>query len=150
MPLKIETTRFETPDDEMTYGDFVIRFQHKFIRNICTIGQIKQLDDLKCLENYYKTYQKFISISIGLLSMFNNYNRNNEINVETSEFIQESSANDTIDESKNRVIQTEIKNTLKASFGRVTKFSLKIYAFVYDWLVYFPKSDIQYETFTTN
>ena len=82
--------------------------------------------------------------------MFNNYNRNNEINVETSEFIQESSANDTIDESKNRVIQTEIKNTLKASFGRVTKFSLKIYAFVYDWLVYFPKSDIQYETFTTN
>ena len=150
MPLKIETTSFETPDDEMTYGDFVIRFQHKFIRNIFTIGQIKQLDDLKCLENYYKTYQKFISISIGLLSMFNNYNRNNEINVETSEFIQESSANDTIDESKNRVIQTEIKNTLKASFGRVTKFSLKIYAFVYDWLVYFPKSDIQYETFTTN
>ena len=134
----------------MTYGDFVIWFQHKFIRNICTIGQIKQLDDLKCLENYYKTYQKFISISIGLLSMFNNYNRNNEINVETSEFIQESSADDTIDESKNRVIQTEIKNTLKASFGRVTKFSLKIYAFVYHWLVYFPKSDIQYETFTTN
>ena len=38
MPLKIETTSFETPDDEMTYGDFVIRFQHKFIRNICTIG----------------------------------------------------------------------------------------------------------------
>ena len=150
MPLKIETTSFETPDDEMTYGDFVIRFQHKFIRNIYTIEQIKQLDDLKCLENYYKTYQKFISISIGLLSMFNNYNRNNEINVETSEFIQESFANDTIDESKNRVMQTEIKNTLKASFGRVTKFNLKIYAFVYDWLAYFPKADIQYETFTTN
>ena len=37
MPLKIETTSFETSDDEMTYGDFVIRFQHKFIRNIYTI-----------------------------------------------------------------------------------------------------------------
>ena len=24
MPLKIEQTSFETPDDEMTYGDFVI------------------------------------------------------------------------------------------------------------------------------
>ena len=47
-------------------------------------------------------------------------------------------------------MQTEIKNTLKTSFGRVTKFNLKIYVFVYDWLVYFPKSDIQYETFTTN
>ena len=101
MPLKIETTSFETSDDEMTYGDFVIRFQHKFIRNIYTIEQIKQLDDLNCLENYYKTYQKFISKSIGLLSMFNNYNRNDEISIEISEFIEESFANDTIDESKN-------------------------------------------------
>ena len=90
-----------------------------------------------------------MSISIGLLSMFNNYNRNDEINVETSEFIEESFANDTIDELKNRVMQTEIKNALKTSFGRVPKFNLKIYAFVYDWLIYFPKSDIQHESFTT-
>ena len=149
MPLKIEPTSFETLEDEMTYGDFVIRFEHKFIRNIYTIEQIKQSDDLKGLENYYKAYQKFISISIGLLSMFNNYNRNNEINVETSEFIDESFAHDRIDELKNRVIQTEIKNALKTSFGRIPKFNLKIYAFVYDWLIYFPKSDIQYESFTT-
>ena len=33
--------------------------------------------------------------------MFNNYNRNYEINVETSEFIEESFANDIIDELKN-------------------------------------------------
>ena len=119
MPLKIEPTSFETPDDEMTYGDFVIRFEHTFIRNIYTIEQIKQSDDLKCLENYYKAYQKFISISIGLLSMFNNYNRIDEVNVETNEFIEESFANDTNDELKNRVMQTEIKNALKTSFGRV-------------------------------
>ena len=149
MSLKIEPTSFETLEDEMTYGDFVIRFEHKFIRNIYTIEQIKQSDDLKGLENYYKAYQKFISISIGLLSMFNNYNRNDEINVETSEFIDESFAHDRIDELKNRVIQTEIKNALKTSFGRIPKFNLKIYAFVYDWLIYFPKSDIQYESFTT-
>ena len=62
MPLKIQPTSFETPEDEMTYGDFVIRFEHKFIRNIYTVEQIKQSDDLKCLENYYKVYQKFISI----------------------------------------------------------------------------------------
>ena len=47
-------------------------------------------------------------------------------------------------------MQTEIKNALKTSFSRVPKFNLKIYAFVCDWLGYFPKSDIQYETFTTN
>ena len=150
MPLKIEPTSFKMPDDEMSYGDFVIRFEHKFIRNIFTNEQIQQSDDLNCLENYYKTYQKFISISIGLLSLFNNYHRIDELNNETSEFMEESFANDTIDELKNRVMQTEIKNALKTSFGRVPKFNLKIYAFVYDWFVSFPKLDIQYKTFTTN
>ena len=86
----------------------------------------------------------------GLLSLFNNYHRIDELNNETSEFIEKSFANDTIDELKNRVMQTEIKNALKTSFGRVPIFNLKIYAFVYDSLVYFPKSDTQYETFTAN
>ena len=39
MSLKTEHTNFETPDDEMTYGDFVIRFEHMFIRNIYTYDQ---------------------------------------------------------------------------------------------------------------
>ena len=46
-------------------------------------------------------------------------------------------------------MQTEIKNALSSSYGKVPKFNLKIYAFVYDVLAYFPQSDIQYETFTT-
>ena len=82
--------------------------------------------------------------------MLNNYHRNDELNNETSKFIEESFANDTINELRNRVMQTEIKNALKTSFSRVPNFNLKICAFVYDWLVYFPKSDIQYETFITN
>ena len=142
MPLKIEPTSFKMPGDEMSYGDFFIQFEHKFIRNIFTNEKIQESDDLNCLENYYKTYQKFISISIDLLSLFNNYPRIDELNNETSEFIEESFANDTIDELKVRVIQTEIKNALKTSFDRVPKFNLKIYAFDYDWLVYFPKSGI--------
>ena len=142
MPLKIEPTSFKMPGDEMSYGDFFIQFEHKFIRNIFTNEKIQESDDLNCLENYYKTYQKFISISIDLLSLFNNYPRIDELNNETSEFIEESLANDTIDELKVRVIQTEIKNALKTSFDRVPKFNLKIYAFDYDWLVYFPKSGI--------
>ena len=41
MPLKIEPTSFKTPDDEMSYGVFVIQFEHKFIRNIFTNDQIQ-------------------------------------------------------------------------------------------------------------
>ena len=46
-------------------------------------------------------------------------------------------------------MQTEIKNALSTSYGKVPKFNLKIHAFVYDELVYFPQSDREYETFTT-
>ena len=80
--------------------------------------------------------------------MFNNYNQNDEINTEVSDFIEKNNANDTIDSSKNRVMQSEIKNTLQSSAGRAPKFNLKVYAFVYDMLVYFAKNNIQYETFT--
>ena len=141
MPLRAEPTNFKTPDDEMTYGDFVIRFEHKFIRNIYTSDQIKKSHHLETLEKYYEIYQKFVSISIGLISISNNYNKNDEINTEVSNFIEENFADNSIDELKNRVMQTEIKNALQSLAGRVPKFNLKVYAFVY-MLVYFPNSDI--------
>ena len=128
MPLRVEPTSFETPDDEMTFGDFIIRFEHKFIRNIYTYEQIKDSHHLETLEKCYKIYQKFVAISIRLLSMFNNYHKNDEINTEVSEFIEENHADDSIDELKNRIMQTEIKNTSKSSY--VPKFNLKIDAFI--------------------
>ena len=149
MPFNIESTNYKTPDDEMTYDDFIIRYEHKFLRNIYTNDQIKFSHHIENLQNYYEIFQKFISTSVGLLSMLNNYNINDEMNFEVSEFIEENFVNDTIDEIKNRIMQTEIKNALSSSYGKVSKFNLKIYAFVYDVLAYFPQSDIQYETFTT-
>ena len=150
MPLRVEPASFETPDDKMTFGDFIIPFEHRFIRNIYTYEQIKDLHHLETLEKYYKIYQKYVAISIGLLLMFNNYNKNDEINTEVSEFIEENYADDSIDELKNCIMQTEIKNALKSSYDKVPKFDFKIYAFVYNLLVRFPVTDIQYETFTTD
>ena len=125
----------------MTYGEFAICFEHKFIRNIYESDQIKESHHLETLEKYYGIYQKFVSISVGLLSIFNNCNKNDEINTEVSNFIEENFADNSIDELKNRVMQTEIKNALQSLAGRVPKFNLKVYAFVY-MLVYFPNSDI--------
>ena len=34
MPLKIDPTNYKTPSMEMSYSDFFIRFEHKFLRNI--------------------------------------------------------------------------------------------------------------------
>ena len=64
--------------------------------------------------------------------MFNSYNRKDEINTEVPDFILEYYPDDTIDELRNRIMQTDIKNALKISYGKISKFYLKIYAFVYD------------------
>ena len=47
-----------------------------------------------------------------------------------SDFIEENFAGDSIDELKNCVMQTEIKNALQSSAGLVPKFNLKVYVFV--------------------
>ena len=133
MPLKIEPTSFKTPDNEMTYGDFFNRLEHKFLRNNYSYEQIKESDDLATLENYYKVYQKFIAICIGLLSIFNSYNRDDEINTEVSDFIFDNYPDDTADELKNRIMQTEIKNTLKSCHGKITNLILK---FTYSYMIY--------------
>ena len=146
MPLRVEPTSFKTPDDEMTFGDFIIHFEHKFIWNIYAYEQIKDSHHLQTCE----IYQKFVAISIGLLSMFNNYNKNDEINTEVSEFIEENYTDDSIDELKNCIMQTEIKNALKSSYGKDPKFNLEIYTFVCNLLFHFPVTDIQNETFTTD
>ena len=46
-PLKVELTNYQTPDDEMTFGDFIIRYEHKFLRNIYTKEQINYSSDIK-------------------------------------------------------------------------------------------------------
>ena len=44
-----------------------------------------------------------------------------------SNFTEENFADDSIDELKNRIMQTEIKNALQFSASRVPKFNLKVY-----------------------
>ena len=40
-PMKLEPTNYLTPDSEMTYGDFMIRFEHKFLCNVFTEEQLQ-------------------------------------------------------------------------------------------------------------
>ena len=42
MPLKIEATNHNMPNPKMSYGDFFIRFEHKFLRNIYPDDKIQQ------------------------------------------------------------------------------------------------------------
>ena len=46
----------------MSFGDFIIRYEHKCLRNIYTDQQIKDSDHLKDPENHYETFEEYISI----------------------------------------------------------------------------------------
>ena len=69
------------------------------------------------------------------------------INSAVEKFVEDKFSGDSITKIKNTITQTEI-NALSSTFGKVPKFNLKIYAYLYDKLIYFPDSDISYETFT--
>ena len=148
--MKLELTNYMTPDNEMTFGDFIIRYEHKFLRNVYTTEQIEQSDNIKNLESFYEIFKDYIMICIGLITLLNNSNRHNFINLATEEFVEERFAGDDIRDIKNTINQTEIKNTLLMIRGNVFKFNLKIYAYIYEQLLIFPLSEIDYETITTN
>ena len=84
------------------------------------------------------------------MALLNNYNRSDYISSAAEEFVEETFSGDEITEIKNTIAQTEIKNALSSTFRKVPKFKLKIYAYVYDELICFPRSDMAYETITTN
>ena len=44
----------------MSVGDFVIRYEHKFLRNIYTEKEINDSEHIKDLESYYERHQKAI------------------------------------------------------------------------------------------
>ena len=123
--MKLEPTNHKTPNDEMTFGDFIIRYEHKFLRNINTIKQIEESDHMKNLESYYEIFKDCIMICIGLLPLLNNFNRHDFINLATEEFVEERFAGNEIQDIKNTSNQTEIKNALSATHGNVPKFNLK-------------------------
>ena len=80
-----------------------------------------------------------------------NSNRtDNFINNETEEFVEEEFVDETMHEIKNTINKTEIKNAPAQSHGEVYKFNLKVYAFLYDKIIFLPHSEIEYDTITIN
>ena len=151
MPLKIDLTNHKTPNNEMTYDDFFIRFEHKFLRNIYSCEKLAQSEHKCSSENYYTTYKKFVNIYIGILSIFGtNSNISDNINNDLKEFLREKfpDVDDDIDNLKSNIELIEIKSYVKCN--KIAKFNLKLYALVYNSLTDFSRSKFNYGTITKN
>ena len=149
-PMRLEPTNSQTSNSAMTYGDFVIRFEHKFLQNIFREEQLCSAEQIKTLQNYYEFFQKYIQICVGLLALLNSNQRENFINDEVEDFVEEEFADETIREIKNTIQKTEIKNALSQSRGEVYKFNLKVYVFAYDKIIFLSHSNIECDTLTTD
>ena len=119
--IKLEPTNYETPDDEMSVGDFVIHCQYNFLRNIYTEEQIKDSHHVKDLKSYYEKFEEYTLIFVGLFTLLNNFNRTDFINSATENFVDDKFAGDKISEIKNTINKTEIKNALSEMHGNVPK-----------------------------
>ena len=148
--MKLETTNYLTADCQLAFGDFIICYEHKFLKNIYTAEQISQSDHIPNLQNCYEVFKEYIQICIGLLALLNSYDRHTFIIDATEEFVEERFPDETLREIKNTINKTEIKNALIQSRGSVFKFNLKVYAYVYDELLILPTNDIQHDTITTD
>ena len=152
MPLKIEATNHNTPNPKMSYGDFFIRFEHKFLRNIYSDEEIQQSPQIYTLEKHYEKYQKFIKICISLLYSFgSNMNQDeDQFDLDLKDFLQEKYPEIASEELKSKTDDVEIKNIIKKPNGnKIPKFNLKSYAFVYDAMIDFPEPNFMYDTITT-
>ena len=73
-----------------------------------------------------------------------------EFDPELKEFVQTNCASSTLEEIQKDIENMEIKNIIKNTSYKISRFNLKLYIFVYDKLLEFPKSDITYDTITFN
>ena len=139
----------------MSYGDFSIRYEHTFLRNIYSKEQLASSSQIKSLKDYYQTFKKFLKICLSLQSVLisdvNFDNCDDESDRELKDFLQTNWAGYDLDELRNKIDKMDIKNIIKSTdSSKIPKFHLKSYAFVYKKLVVFPESDIAYETVTTD
>ena len=67
--MKLEPINHTTPDNEITFGNFISQYEHKFLRNIYTTEKIEQSDHIKNLESYHEIFIDYIMICIGLIAL---------------------------------------------------------------------------------
>ena len=141
MPLRPIFSSPNKPNQEMYYGDYIVRYEYTFLKNTLTKEQLQRSKVLNSLESYYAAFESFIHHSIEIYRLLNNLNlRLKDISSEVSEFLEEKFNDDAHDYAftKNEIMQTDIKNALKICGKSIPKFRLKIYAFLYSKIISFP------------
>ena len=71
LPLEINSTQFDADKETMSYTDFIIFKEHKFLKNISSDQERATSDSIKILKNFHAAFCKFPKISILLPTVLN-------------------------------------------------------------------------------
>ena len=133
----------------MSYSDFIILKEHKFLRNIFSEEDLLKTRALRKIEQYHLAFQKFSTISIYLEDSLNTLTEFHECcNDKFIDFcIEKCEDCDDFNEMKEAIKDIPINNKQKS---KILKFVLQIYAFIYQRTMDFPQGSFDYKTLTTN
>ena len=138
----------DRPDSKMYYGDYIIRYEYKFLRNIYSQEQLNWSRQMKSLDSYYEAFESYIHHAVEIYRLLSNFNtRLGDISTVVRDFLATNFDDCDLEYIKNEIMQTDIKNVLKLCGKSIPKFRLKIYAYLYDELFCFPP-DTNYDTVT--
>ena len=65
--LKMEPTNYLTPDNQMTFGNFIIRYEHKFLRKFILLNKFKSLITLKLYRVIMKYFENIFRFALDYL-----------------------------------------------------------------------------------
>ena len=145
LSVEINLTNFDVNKNAMSYADFIIFKEHKFLRNIFSNEELLKTDVLKDLKTFHEKFVRFLRIAVFLQNGF-------KINKEFHECFDDDLINfcrnnctDCSDfgEIKELISDVKIKNK---SNTKISKFMLQTYAFVYQRLIDFPQEKFDYKT----
>ena len=133
--LKIDPLDPHVPNHSMSYGDFFIRYEHKFLRSIYSNKETAESPQMCNLEKYYEAYQKLVKICVGQLPLTSNYVHSNQgdlFDANVRDFLDEKHPDIKIDELRSKIDKAELKSLIKETVWKILNFNLKLYVFVYD------------------
>ena len=145
-PLEVNPT---TPNNKnMSYGDFVIKKEHIFLRNIFSKEQLLKSPAIATFEAFHKHFIEFLEIVIFMEEGINTLLDFSDCSYPNLIVFFEKYCSDftTFEELKQEITNVEIKGYTNA---KIPKFKLQLYAFVYDKIMSFPFTEFECETVTT-
>ena len=145
----LDVTPSEKPNNEkMSYLDFIIQKEHKFLRNVLSEDDLQKSKQINNIENYHEDFKKYLKICIFTKNSFNLFKNFSECHhYELIEFINENLPDvENFAELREKIEEMKVKSTK----SKISKFSLQIYTFFYKEIMNFPLTDFETETFTTN